>query len=59
MRFGNISGKIIFIFTTPENLRIFPVLFFHEKGSNREMMCRPSPLEKLALRESWRSERCD
>jgi len=27
----------------------FPVLFFHEKGSNREMMCRPSPLEKLAL----------
>jgi hypothetical protein len=37
----------------------FPVLFFHEKGSNREMMCRPSPLEKLALWESRRSERCD
>ena len=37
----------------------FPVLFFHEKGSNREMMCRPSPLEKLALRGSRRSARCD
>ena len=52
-------GKTIFIVCKSETTAVVSDLLFHGKGSNREMMCRPSPLEKLALRESRRSERCD